>query len=204
MNNPITNFEHNIKSVKMLHELHKFFEKQITAMSLDEILRAELVLIVSALDCYIHDAVRNGMLEVFEGNFDTNPKFESYSIPLSSVKELMLTNSEDDKKQIISAAIKKISSQYSYQSARSIENALQLISLKGIWSLIKDEMLLTPKEIKDTLGVIIHRRNKVAHEADLDRISGLKTEISRSDLDDIFSFIEKLVQAIENQINLLR
>lgn len=201
--NPISNFERNIKSVRLLHELHKYLTKQITAIDLSEILRAELVLIVSALDCYIHDAVRNGMIEIFEGKLEPNKKFEAYSIPISFVKELIQATSENEKKQIMSAAIKKIASKDSYQSSRSIENALQLISLKGIWSLIKNDMGISPKDIKDTLGLIIHRRNKIAHEADLDRITGIKTEIERSDLDDIFIFIENLVQAIDKQIKIL-
>lgn len=203
MISPIDNFNRNIKSIKLLHELHNYLSIQITAIDLSEILRAELVLIVSALDCYIHDAVRKGMVEIFEGKHSTNKKFDEYSIPLSFVQQIIIAPSENEKTQIIDAAIKKISSKDSYQSSRSIENALQLISLKGIWSLVKDEMGKSPKDIKDTLGLIIHRRNKIAHEADLDRISGQKTNIERRDIDDIFLFIGSLVQAIENKIKTL-
>ena len=89
----------------------------------------------------------------------------------------------------------------SYQSPASIENALQLIFVKKIWSSIKDEMRMPAEDITKKLGIIINRRNKIAHESDVrNHIDTSKNEIERADVDDIISFISNIVECINNQL----
>lgn len=203
MHSPISAFEKNIQSIKILGEIHKYFLSQLHALDLSEILRAQYVLIVSAFDCYIHDSVREGMIEIFEGAKASNDKYSDFKIPMSFVQNLISTNDEDARRQLISAAIKKITSTETYQAPAKVENALQLISLNNIWSAISPEMSMSTTDIKRKLGLIVNRRNKIAHEADTDSLTGEKTPIERDDIIDVLDFIEKLVKAIENRIQLL-
>lgn len=57
MREPINSFKESIESIKSLHALHKHLCSLLPAIDLSEILRAEIVLIVSAFDCFIHDIV---------------------------------------------------------------------------------------------------------------------------------------------------
>lgn len=200
MHNPIVSFEKNVLSIKMLGEIHKYFSTQLHALDLSEILRAQYVLIISAFDCYIHDAVRESMVEMFVGTRMANNSFEKFKIPMSIVQQLLSTNDVPTRRQLISASIKKITSADSYQAPNKVENALQLIALSGIWTAISPEMGIRPQDIKSKLALIVNRRNKIAHEADIDPLTGDKIPIDRNDILDVLGFIEKLVYAIENRI----
>ncbi len=67
MNRAIDQFNINIETVKHLGVIYSAFENHLTpAVDLSDILRSEIVLAVSALDCFIHDLVRIGMSKIFE------------------------------------------------------------------------------------------------------------------------------------------
>ena len=194
-------FEKNIESIKILNNIHKYFFGQLSALDLSEILRAELVLIVSAFDCYVHDAIKFGMLEIFDGQRVNNRKFDDFKIPMSYVQQIMNADNDLQKKQLIAVAIKKVNRKNSFQSPTNIENSLQLISIKKIWALVKGEMGMESEDIKRQLGLIVNRRNIIAHEADINPITGDKYEMLSVDIDEILAFMIKLTQAIDNQLN---
>ncbi len=199
--NPINQFQQNIESIKVLDAIYAYLNPKVTSFDLSEILRAEFVLIVSAFDCYIHDIVREGMLEIFEGGKGSNSDFENFSLPFKTVNQLLKATDQPTRKQIIDIAIKEITSKDSYQSPRSIENALGLISVKKIWTLLGKELNRPTDDIKHQLNLIINRRNKIAHEADIDRATGLKKAISESDIKLAMEFIESLAKTLDAIIN---
>lgn len=201
MRDPINSFKESIGSVKTLHALHNHLTTLLPAIDLSEILRAEVVLVVSAFDCYIHDIVRKGLINIFDAQRAGNSKYDSFCIPISVVKQMLTIESETEKHELLEISIKKILSKDSYQSPSSIENALQLISIKKIWSSIKDEMQMSPEDITRKLGIIINRRNKIAHEADIkNHVDTTKNDIEREDIDEIIDFISNLVGSINNQL----
>lgn len=64
----IEQFQENIKRVRALGGLHAAFDKATTStVDLTDLLRAQIVMVVSALDYYIHEITRIGMLEVYDG-----------------------------------------------------------------------------------------------------------------------------------------
>ncbi len=68
MQSAIEQFRVSIKRVRDLIALHNSLKAQATsALDLSDILRAALVLTVSALDYYIHEVVTLGMLEIHRG-----------------------------------------------------------------------------------------------------------------------------------------
>ena len=205
MKSPLDSYNDSLESVRSLHALHNHLCNLLPAMDLSEILRAEVVLIVSAFDCYIHEIVRCGFLRLFKGVDDCkNTKFNEFSIPITTVKQMLEVTTDEEKMQILDISIKKILSKDSYQSPTSIENALQLISIKKIWSSIKEDMGMSSMDIKRKLGLIINRRNKIVHEADKNNsIDTSKNVIERDDVDDIMQFISNLVKSIDKQITMM-
>lgn len=201
MRDPIISFKESLDSIKTLHALHKHLTGLLPAIDLSEILRAEMVLIVSAFDCFIHDIVRKGLVDIFENQRQGSPKYDNFCIPIHLVKQMLSTENEIERQELLQISIKKVLSKDSYQSPNSIENALQLISVKKIWSSIKDEMQMSPDDIVRKLSLIINRRNKIAHEADVkNHIDTAKNQIERDDIDDVINFITKLTNSINNQL----
>lgn len=81
----IDRFRINIRYVRNLSAIHKALTAQTTsALDLSDILRSELVLSVSALDKYIHDIVRIGMLEEYQSIRPKTKNFLQSSISMKS------------------------------------------------------------------------------------------------------------------------
>src|SRR6266700_1698180 len=62
-----------------IEALHTYLAAKLTpALSADELLRAEWVARVSALDLYVHELVAQNMMKIFEGTRRTCPGFSKF------------------------------------------------------------------------------------------------------------------------------
>lgn len=162
------------------------------------ILRSEYVFIVAAFDCYIHDIVLYGMSEMYTGNKSECKNFSDFCIPMSTVKNLLATPNQSLRESIYYASVKKILSKDSYQSPKSVEFALSLVDLKNIWYNIGKKLKIPAEDVKRELGLIVLRRNKIAHEADIENLVSMKkTDIERTDVETVIDFLNNIVLAIE-------
>lgn len=198
MQRAIEKFRQNIKSVKDLDGIFTLIAGNYPLLEeqAQEILRAEIVLSVSALDCFIHDLVKYGMVEAYQGQRISSKPFETYQIPVKFLR--LIENSEqlEDKLGHLENAIMENNSKDSYQSPKSIEYALQLINIKSIWNSLANPMSRRANDIKNELSLIVDRRNKIAHEADYDVLTGSKFSIDRNDANNVIQFIENFCESV--------
>ena len=198
MRNPKNTWNLNLQNVKKMHWLHEQLSKVVPAMDLSDILRAEYVLIVSAFDCYVHDVVLQGMANMFSGSKPDSRAYNELCLPMSAVKQLLVSTDSAIRESIFNVSVKKLLAKDSYQSPKSVEYAMNLINLKNVWHKVGLKLSMPSKDVVLKLGLIIQRRNKIAHEADIhDLVSMDKTPIDRSDVDDTFAFLDQIVAAIE-------
>ena len=67
-----------------------------------------------------------------------------------------------------------------------------------LWSDVAVRLGLDVKDVRDRLGLIVNRRNQIAHEADLDpSFPGRRWPVSESLVDGAIDFIEDLAEAIQ-------
>ena len=88
MNKAIEQFRLNIKSAQILDSIYNSFDSNVN-IDLSEILRAELVLTVSALDCFIHDIVRLGTIEIYNGNKRAHKDILKPRFPIDKLNNLL-------------------------------------------------------------------------------------------------------------------
>lgn len=86
----------------------------------------------------------------------------------------------------------------SFQQADKIADAIRYISDKKLWDEVAIQMTKPAKDIKQQLNSIVDRRNKIAHEADIDPTFNIG---SRWNIDEVIvgeavDFIEILVESI--------
>jgi hypothetical protein len=234
----------------------------MTGTDVSDMLRAALVLAVSALDYYVHEVVTLGMLEIHRGNRSepavsantTQSAFSRFQVSLGGARQDRITSLdiaswlENEIQQSqgyeflqqsyeISALIPTISNSIvnrlnntswleseirerlgyqSFQQADKIADAIRYISDKKLWDEVAVLMphtaantvhinaqsnlrtAKTAKSIRQQLNSIVDRRNKIAHEADIDPAFGIG---SRWNIDEILvgeavDFIEILVESI--------
>jgi len=200
MTNSLKQFHKNIDSINIIDGIYIYFDKQVKAVDLSEIIRAQYVLLVSAFDYYIHDLVRDGMLKVFDGAKAPNNNYNKFSVSLKTLNLLLSNDDPNIRRQLLDNEIRNVISKCSYQAPSNVERALILIDIKSIWSFVAKELHLDKEDIVKELGLIVNRRNKIAHEADIDPISNEKTPIDRDTLIYVKTFITKIVEAIDKKI----
>ncbi len=245
MQSALNLFRISIGRVRDLIALHNSVKAQATdALDISDMLRAALVLAVSALDYYVHEVVTLGILEIHRGQRPepspsantTQSAFSRFQVSLGGARQDRLTaidiaswlEAEIQQTQgfaflqqpdTVSNLIPTISSSIlnrlnntswleseirerlgyqSFQQADKIAEAIRYISDKTLWEEVAIHMTKPAKDIKQQLNSIIDRRNKIAHEADIDPTFniGNRWNIDEVLVGDAIDFIKILVESI--------
>ncbi len=200
MNRAIKQFETNLASVKQLGIVYSAFKDKVTqVIHLDELLRAELVLAVGAFDCYIHDLVRIGMGVVFKSGQKESNAYLNFGVSLKFVKELIPANSESDRLTLFEQEIRRLHGFKTFQTAKNISQALSFIGIKTLWDKVGNILGMNSADVKTGLNLIIDRRNRIAHESDVDPTLGIgnKYPIDFPLVNDAIGFLDSIAHAIQ-------
>lgn len=194
----IDGFKANISQARELGQLYKALSAIITsALNVDDLLRSQIVMSVSALDYFIHEVVRQGMLAIYDGTRRFAPGFGKFQVPLIDAKSSVPSLSS----LWVDSAIRQSHSFLSFQNPDKIADAIRLIYEAPIWPALESRLATPAGDLKAQLKLIVDRRNKIAHEADADpSFPGLRWPISYHDATSATDFIEKIVEAINEEI----
>lgn len=245
MQSALDQFRISISRVRDLIALHNSVKAQATgARDVSDMLRAALVLAVSALDYYVHEVVTLGMLEIHRGQRSeptpsantTQSAFSRFQVSLGGARQERLaaidiaswleTEIEQthgyaflQQSYTVAALIPAISSSVvkrlnnaswleneirerlgyqSFQQADKIADAIRYISDKKLWDEVANKISRPAKDIKQQLNSIVDRRNKIAHEADIDPTYNIgdRWNIDEVLVGDAVDFIEQIVESI--------
>jgi len=197
MQRAIEQFRENIGYVRSLGAIHAALKAQTTpVLDLSDILRAELVMAVSALDHYIHEVVKIGVLEIYDGSRKDTPAFLRFPVRMDNVHQALASPTNT---YWLESAIREHYSWQSFQQADKIADAIRLISEIKLWDEIANILGKSPQNVKQQLKLIVDRRNKIAHEADLDpTVPGIRWPIDEVLVNDSVDFIEQLAETIHS------
>lgn len=164
------------------------------AIDLTDLYRASLVLGVSALDYFVHEFVRRGMLEINRGSRPATDAYLAFRVPLSAAQSGIATSPQDG---WLDQAIREAHSWPSFQHPDKIADAVRLITGIKLWDSVAQELGSDAKQVKASLITIVDRRNKIAHEADMDPTNpGTQWPIDGVLVKDALDFLGSLVRAI--------
>lgn len=195
MNNIIEIYKKNILAINNSLSIYQYLESQAKNLDATILLRAQFVLIVSAFDTYVHTLVINKIMDSF---FSSDQAIDiQIDIPLSLAFEIENANDDEKKEKLYSFLTKKLSKD-SFQSPKSIEYAFAIIGINKIWSQLGEKMNMKSDDVKNTLAIIVNRRNKIAHESDWNNITGSYEDIEVDDVLQCKKFIDSLVYAMND------
>jgi hypothetical protein len=148
----------------------------------------------SALDHFVHEITRVGMIEVWRGIRIATPAYLKFSVSLN-VTTLLIGQVGADVH--LETEIRTRHGYSSFQQPEDIADAIRLFSTVELWKEVGALLGEDPQELKAQLKLIVARRNKIAHEADIDpSYPGQRWPIGRQDAEDALSFVEKVGEAI--------
>ncbi|WP_435640670.1 HEPN domain-containing protein [Micavibrio aeruginosavorus] len=174
----------------------------------DELLRAEWVARVSALDLYVHELVAQRMLEIFEGIRPHTDSYSKFKITNDTLSRIRLAQNPTESSAAFDLDVRNQLSLITYQDPEKIADGIRLFSKIELWNTVALKCGATystqstfAKSLKKDLSLIIARRNKIAHEGDLQPGPPRQPwAINTQDLIFVKSTIEKIVRAIDNSV----
>ena len=189
-----THFEQNILRVKNLGSIYQSLNSD-TAQLLDlsDILRSQYVMLISALDHFIHEIVRFDMIETYNNQRTPTKAFKEFILSLN--KNILFTKAimEEKNNTWLNGQIRHTNGFKSFQESDKIKEALYLILEKDIWIEVQQDL---GNEITMELNLIIKRRNQISHEADIEPINQELREIREEDITYSIELIESIVNKI--------
>lgn len=188
-------FEQNLTRTRSLVGLSESVSKLTTpVVDTTDLLRAAIVLSVSALDHFVHEFTRIGMLEIHAQTRPSTPKYREFKVSLSSVQQA-LSNGEGG--EWLDREIRRTHGWISFQLPDKIGDAIRHVSAVKLWEEVALKRSEDTRTIKTQLHAIVDRRNKIAHEADLDPTNpGECWPIDRTLVEEAIDFIDSVVHAI--------
>lgn len=181
--------------VKQVGGLHAAVTSLTTsAVDPSDLLRSQVVLAVSALDYLVHEITVWGMLEIYDGVRQPTGAYGKFHIPLGSIgQDTTVQLSRTD----LEAVIRDKHSYLSFQRPDKIADAIRLFSPVLLWESIAIYCGDDTANLKAHLNLVVDRRNKIAHEADLDpSYPGVRWPISVTDVDGVVKLIRRVGHGI--------
>lgn len=197
---PIEIFALSLDRVRSIQVIYDAFQKSVTSIiDCSDLLRSGIVLIVSALDQYVHEATLCGMLEIWQGHRPPTDTFLRYHLPFSVAKDAFSNPASG----AFEAAIRERHGYLSFQQPDKVADALRLVTATEVWPAIAAALHQDIKAVKSQLSLLVDRRNKIAHEADMDpTYPGQRWPVTSTDLTDAIMFVENLVLEIDKLLAL--
>lgn len=201
MKTALDQFKLNIKEVRELDAIYDFLENHTTdAFDFSNILRSEIVLLVSALDCYIHDLVRICMVEIYlKGEGTETSAFKNFPISMECVMNIANSNTDELRANFLHNEIRRLNGYKAFQEPEKISHALSCIGLRKVWEEVGKKLNCSATDVKERLQLIIEQRNRIVHEADFDPTPGTfggKRRIDQVSTKETVNFVEKLCEEL--------
>lgn len=187
-------FNSSIEVVRQKDEIIQFLSAH--GQSTLEIRQSQIILLMSALDLYIHDIVKYCIIQKFNGNQTKTKQYKELLIPMQSV-ELAIQNPESS--DWLDEVITSINQYKSFTSYGKIKNQLEAVGLKS--KKFNELVLKTESDfgVSDLIEKLRSLRNRLAHQ-DQQSITSLESELTEEKINQYIGFIYQLVQDIHQTI----
>jgi hypothetical protein len=197
MNQAFSQFLINIEEVRKMHLISTSLNVPTSSIvDTSSILRACIVLSVSAIDHLIHELTLIGMREIFNCTRPVTPRYNSFNISLGFMRDITAT----PPLVTFESEIRKNLGWQTFQRPDKIKDAIALFNSLQLWQQVALTMVDSEENIKNQLNLIVDRRNMIAHEADIEPVFKTKRPISDIDVSETINFIEKLGTTIYNLV----
>ena len=201
---PVTALEASSDVLQRARDLLTLDTSHVPKCVCEDLRRAALVFGVASIDTYMHWAIGK---RTFIKRLPS--RLAQVAVPFGSMLEIANASVEARKKghpnrpqvRVRNVLNEKLLTM-TFQKPADIEKGLLMIGVSNCWQKIAKVVVpaATASELKDRLGKLAHRRNKIAHEGDLTRQQRhhqlkrdeIKSSYVRVELDWIESFVKAL------------
>lgn len=210
MDDIFNEFQNNVAQIRQIGGVYSYLKDNIRLpiTDIDDILRSQIVNVVSALDRYLHEKVRKGICDIFLGNRPITAKFKNFSLSSDTVMRIWGDSSLTiiEREMLINDAVSQSLKTLSFQQAVKIKDALSYLWDEPHKITVVAKEMGVPgatdndkqRYLSQRLDLLVERRNQIAHESDME-VNG-KRAITKQEVDDAISFVEGFVNCLNTHI----
>lgn len=192
-------FDGNLGYARQLCDMAVALEAQTTsAVDVTDVFRAALVHGVSAFDHFVHEDVRSRMVLL------TNVPSKKWPSRFRSFRVSMLAFGEAATATNASWFEDEVRTQHghlSFQQPDKVAEAYRLVSDRPLWPAVAAQLGTTVPAVKTRLKLIVDRRNRIAHEADMDPTPPKsRYAIHSADVQGALGVLEGIVHAVDESL----
>ena len=195
----IRQLRENIERVRAIGGLYEALGQLTTPLvDASDLLRTQVAMAVSALDHYVHEVTRIGMLEVYDGTRPRTNAFIRFQVTMDAAMAGIAGSRGNG---WLDAEIRERHAHLAFQHPDRIADAVRLFYALDLWTSVAFRLNLRPQEVRTQLRLIVDRRNRIVHEADLDpSYPGSRWPISYFDARGCVDFVEAVCEAIHSVV----
>ena len=158
-------FESNMDRAKDLVSTSIALRRVTTpVVDLDDLLRAALVQGVSTFDHYIHEEVLARMIEIYGSVRPSVQGFEDFRISINSLRVAQAHGGTS----WLESEIRSQHRLRTFQQPEKIAEVFRCVSNASLWNDVAHILKRPVADVKIQLKLVVDRRNKIAHESDMD------------------------------------
>lgn len=197
--NAVVFFRRNIESVFNLIEVYELHTQTNPEHSAEDILRVAIAMGISALDSFFHEFMVGAIVDIYANNSTI-----SYSNTLLKPSEnphkllSILSKSKQEQLEEIEEQLYLKLNTKTFQNPDIIADNMKLIGIEQLWNDVQGNITeeYSVQDLKNRLELIVNRRHKIVHEADMNRSTGAKNEIELGEVRRDIIFIKEIGEAV--------
>lgn len=205
-------FHDNLDNIKQKFDLFSSLKKSNKLSEAEDILRFQIVFLDSALDFFMHEIIKLGVLDIYHGSWH-GKKTEKYLNLTFQMREIesalnnwSKNNDPDDDLWLKNWVNKKFNNKtmMDFDSIKDCCNLLD-IDYKKIAETIfynKSSSTKPHDQLKECLNKLYHRRNRIVHQSDRNRKNAQFQPIQKDEVENFINEIEQIVSEIIKKFKL--
>jgi hypothetical protein len=159
-----------------------------------EMYRSVVVLVVAALDSYVHGVMLDRSVDIVMGRASGGDAGRASGLPIASVGQILSIADPLQREMSVRGILATRLALDTYQQPDDIGKALASVGVSKLWS----SAFTSPESIKLALKAVVRRRNLIAHQCDADPMSPAHPNaMSDTDAIDSIDTIELVVRGID-------
>ncbi|MGW5049856.1 hypothetical protein [Actinokineospora sp. NPDC004072] len=195
---PLGEFGRNVEYALDLVRGGRYLERlKVGAFDVTDLYRAAWMQAVAALDHWVHREVYARAV-----GFAMNPsvprpdRWSKIAVPMSTLEAVM--QNKADLAEQFTDILRDQFGHLSFQNPANIKQAFAYVCSTPLWPAVAKEMGqgATATSVQERLKEIVWRRNRIAHETDIDASTGARRPITDADVTDALEWIQQLATAI--------
>ena len=146
----------------------------------------------------VHEVTRVGMVDIWNGSKPTTPAYLKFGISIDVARHLTSKSVSADHLENENSVRHRF---LAFQHPDKIADAIRLISNVELWNEVAVLIGVPAATVKTQLKLLVERRNKIAHEADIDpSFPGQRWPIHPTDTEEALVLVQQIVEAIEQLV----